>query len=182
MSVELLFSHSVLSDSLQPHGLQHARQASLSFTIFQSLLKLTSIEWVMPSNHLVLCLPLLLLPSSFPSIRVQWSCGGAVYFNSVFTCLPMRFKCARYFETNELILCQGILFFLDSCRIISFSIFTLLIFKKKYIICDYKLKSMILITITTHTHAFHLHVPLTTKTQYLWCSLDLLSQLLKQSI
>ena len=45
-------------------------QASLSFTISWSLLKLMFIEWVMPSNHLVLCLPLLLLPSIFPSIRV----------------------------------------------------------------------------------------------------------------
>ena len=45
-------------------------QASLSFTISQSLLKLTSIELVMPSNHLTLCHPLLLLPSMFPSIRV----------------------------------------------------------------------------------------------------------------
>ena len=47
-----------------------ACQASLSFTISQSLLKLMSIESVMPSNHLVLCRPLLLLPSMFPSIRV----------------------------------------------------------------------------------------------------------------
>ena len=47
-----------------------ARQASLSFTIPQSLLKLMSIESVMPTNHLVLCCPLLLLPSIFPSIRV----------------------------------------------------------------------------------------------------------------
>ena len=47
-----------------------ARQASLSFTISQSPLKLMSIESVMPSNHLVLCCPLLLLPSIFPSIRV----------------------------------------------------------------------------------------------------------------
>ena len=51
-----------------------ARQASLSFTISQSLLKLMSIELVMPSNemrcHLMLCCPLLLLPSIFPSIRV----------------------------------------------------------------------------------------------------------------
>ena len=45
-------------------------QASLSFTISQSLLKLLSIESVMPSNHLILCHPLLLLPSVFPSIRV----------------------------------------------------------------------------------------------------------------
>ena len=47
-----------------------AHQASLSFIIFLSLLKLMSIELVIPSNHLVLCNPLLLLPSIFPSIRV----------------------------------------------------------------------------------------------------------------
>ena len=47
-----------------------ACQASLSFTISQNLLKLRSIELVMPSNHLLLCHPLLLLPSIFPSIRV----------------------------------------------------------------------------------------------------------------
>ena len=47
-----------------------ARQASLSITNSQSLLKLTSIMSVMPSNHLILCCPLLLPPSIFPSIRV----------------------------------------------------------------------------------------------------------------
>ena len=47
-----------------------ALQASLSITNSQSLLKLISIESVMPSSHLILCHPLLLLPSSFPSIRV----------------------------------------------------------------------------------------------------------------
>ena len=47
-----------------------ARQASLSFTISQSLLKLMSIKSVMPSNHFILYHPLLLLPSIFPSIRV----------------------------------------------------------------------------------------------------------------
>ena len=47
-----------------------ACQASLSLTIFQSLLKLISIESVMPSNHIVLYHPLLFLPSVFPSIRV----------------------------------------------------------------------------------------------------------------
>ena len=47
-----------------------ARQASLSTTNSQSLLKLTSIESMMPSNHLILCHPLLLPPSIFPSIRV----------------------------------------------------------------------------------------------------------------
>ena len=47
-----------------------ARQASLSFTISQTLLKLMSIESIMPSDHLILFHPLFLLPSIFPSIRV----------------------------------------------------------------------------------------------------------------
>ena len=47
-----------------------AHQASLSFTLSLSLLKLMSIEFVMPSNRLILCYPLLILPSIFPSIRV----------------------------------------------------------------------------------------------------------------
>ena len=55
-----------MSDSLR----LHARQASLSITNTRSSLSLTSIESVMPSSHLILCRPLLLLPSIFPSIRV----------------------------------------------------------------------------------------------------------------
>ena len=47
-----------------------ARQASLSFNISWSLLKFMSIKSVMPANHLILCHPLLLLPSVFPSIKV----------------------------------------------------------------------------------------------------------------
>ena len=47
-----------------------AHKPSLSFTISRSLLKLVSIESAMPSNRLILCCPLLLLPSVFPSIRV----------------------------------------------------------------------------------------------------------------
>ena len=61
--------HSVMSNSLQPHGLQQC-QASLSITNSQSLPKLMPIESMMPSNHLILCHPLPLLPSIFPSIRV----------------------------------------------------------------------------------------------------------------
>ena len=67
----LLFSSQVMSDSLQPHG-PHASpacQASLSLTISCSLPKFMSNELVMPSNHLILCRPLLLLPSILPSIR-----------------------------------------------------------------------------------------------------------------
>ena len=62
------FIRSVLSDSLRPHGLQHTRPPCPSPT--PSLLKLMSIELVIPSNHLILCHPLLLLPSIFLSIRV----------------------------------------------------------------------------------------------------------------
>ena len=62
------FSHSVVSNSATPWTAAH--QASLSITNSPSLLKLMSMELVMPSNHLILCHPLLLLPSIFPSIRV----------------------------------------------------------------------------------------------------------------
>ena len=55
--------------SLQSHGLQHARPPC-PITSSQSLLKLMSIKLLMPSNYLILCHPLLLLPSVFPSIRV----------------------------------------------------------------------------------------------------------------
>ena len=63
------FSCSVVSNSLWPDGLKHA-QVSLSITNSQSLLKLMSIESVMPSSHLIFCRPLLLLFPIPPSIRV----------------------------------------------------------------------------------------------------------------
>ena len=63
------FSHSVMSKSLRSHGTA-ARQAPLSITNSRSSPELMSIESMMPSNHLILCHPLLLLPSIFPSIRV----------------------------------------------------------------------------------------------------------------
>ena len=62
------FSRSVVSDSATPSIAAH--QASLCITISRSSLKLTSIESVMPSSHLILCRPLLLLPPIPPSIRV----------------------------------------------------------------------------------------------------------------
>ena len=64
----LLFSCSVVSDYATPWTA--ACQASLPNTKSRSLLKLMSIEFVIPSNHLMLCCPLLLLPSIFPSIRI----------------------------------------------------------------------------------------------------------------
>ena len=80
----LLFSCSVVFNSLQPHAVQH--EASLSFTI---LLKLISIESMVPSNHLILCHSLL-LPSVFPSIsefsnesvlRIRWPKYCSFIFN-----------------------------------------------------------------------------------------------------
>ena len=68
MFTSVQFICSVVSDSATPWTA--TCQASLSITNSQSLLKLMSIELVMPSNHLILCHPLLLAPSIFPSIRV----------------------------------------------------------------------------------------------------------------
>ena len=69
------FSHKVISDSLWPHGLQHPRLPCPSLSPV-NLLKLMSVESVMPFNHLILWHPLFLLPSIFPSIRVvsnEWA-------------------------------------------------------------------------------------------------------------
>ena len=80
--------------TLRPHRLQPT-QPSLSFTISQSLPKLMSIESLMPSNHLALCHPLLLLPSVFPSIRgfflVSW------LFTSVGQILELQLQ-QRFFQ------------------------------------------------------------------------------------
>ena len=73
---QIQFSLTVMSDSacLQSCNLRTAaHQTSLSITNSWSFLKLMCIELVMPSNHLILCHPLLLLPSVFPSIRVFYS-------------------------------------------------------------------------------------------------------------
>ena len=75
-----------------------AHQASLSITNSRSLLKFTSIESVMPSNHLILCRPLLLLPSIFPSIRVfsnesaLHSGGQSIGVSASASVLPMNIQ------------------------------------------------------------------------------------------
>ena len=68
LSTSVQISHSAVSNSLRPHGLQGARVLcpSLSLTVCSS----HGIESMVPSNHLILCCPLVLLPSIFPSIRV----------------------------------------------------------------------------------------------------------------
>ena len=68
LEVSVLSSCLVVSDSATPWTAAH--EASLPITNSQSLLKLTSMESVMPSSHLSLCCPLLLLPSIIPSIRI----------------------------------------------------------------------------------------------------------------
>ena len=101
-----------------------ARQASLSITISRNLLKLMSIESVMSSNHLILCHPLLLLPSIFPSIRVfpnesvlciRWpkylsfsfiispsdEYSGLISFRIDWYDLLLKRKMRKYKDTNE---------------------------------------------------------------------------------
>ena len=69
-----------------------ACQASLSFTISWSLLKLMSIESVMPSNHLILCCPLLLLSSIFPSIGAFSNGGQSIGASASPSVLPMNIQ------------------------------------------------------------------------------------------
>ena len=74
LNLSVQFSHTVMSNSATPWTA--AWQAPLSITNSRSLLKLVSIELVMPSNHFILCHPLLLLPSIFPRIRIfsnEWT-------------------------------------------------------------------------------------------------------------
>jgi len=87
------FSHSVVFDSLWPHESQHS-QASLSITNSQSSPKLMCIELVMPSSHLILCRPLLLLPpipsasESFPMSQLFTSGGQSIGASASASILP----------------------------------------------------------------------------------------------
>ena len=94
-----------------------AHQASLSITSSWSLLKLMSIESVMPSNHLILCHPLFLLPSVFPSIRVfsnelalciwwpkYWSFGFSISPSSEYSGLiSFRMDCFDLFDVQRIL-------------------------------------------------------------------------------
>ena len=93
-----------------------AHQASLSFTISLSLLKLMSLESVMPSNHLILCCPLLLLPSIFPWIRlfhsepalcIRWPSTGASVSASILSVniqgwFPLGLMCLISLQSKRL--------------------------------------------------------------------------------
>ena len=115
----LLFSRSVVSDYSQP-AWTAAQQASLSFTTYQSLLKLMSIKSVMPSNHVVLCHPLLLLLSIFPSIRVfsnSWfyaSGGQSIGASGSASPLPMNIQ--GWFPLGL----TGLISLLSKCRFYKF--------------------------------------------------------------
>ena len=93
-----------MSNSVTPWTAAH--QASLSITNSGSLLKLISIELVMPCNYLILCCPLLLLPSIFSSIRVfsngSWSCKDAFVVS--------HFSCVWLFVTLWTVAHQALLF------------------------------------------------------------------------
>ena len=92
----LLFSHSVVFDSVTPWTTAH--EASLSFTMSQSLLKLVSIESMMSSNHLILCCPLLACLKSFPasgSFPMGWlftSGGQSIGVSASVSVLPMNIQ------------------------------------------------------------------------------------------
>ena len=96
------FSCSVVSDSVVSvfeTPWTAACRASLSITNSQSLLKLMSIELVMPSNHLILCRPLLLLPSIFPSI--------GVFSNESVLCIRWPKYCSFSFSISPSNECSG---------------------------------------------------------------------------
>ena len=96
------FSCLVVSDSLRTDGLKHARLPCPSPSSW-ILLKLMSIELVMPSNHLILCHPLLLLPSIFPSIRI---------FSSELACHIRWLKYWSFsFSISPSNDCSGLIFF-----------------------------------------------------------------------
>ena len=109
---QLLFSRSVVSDYLQPLGLQHAR-LPCPFTISWSLLKLMSIESVMPSNHLVLCHPLSSYLPSFPasgSFLMSWffaSGGQSIRVSASASVLPMNIQDQFPLELTGLISLQS---------------------------------------------------------------------------
>ena len=85
------FSRSVMSDSSQPHSLQHTRLSCPSPSP-----RVCPIESVMPSNHLILCHPLLLLPSIFPSIKIfpmsQLFTSGGQSIGASASALPLNIQ------------------------------------------------------------------------------------------
>ena len=117
LNITIQFSSIAQSGPTLCNPMLAAHQASLSITNSQSLLKLMSIELVMPSNHLILCCPLLLQPSIFPSygvfskesvLHIRWS----KYWSFTFNISPSNeFSGLIFFRINwlDLLAAQGTL-------------------------------------------------------------------------
>ena len=94
LTMLLLFSHSIVSNSLQPYGLQHTRLPCPSLSA--RLCSVMSIESMIQSNHLTLCHPFLLSPSASPSIRVfpmsQFFTSGGQSIGASASVLPMNLQ------------------------------------------------------------------------------------------
>ena len=126
----------MVSDPFQPHGLQHS-WLPWSITNSQNLLKLMSIELVMPSNHIVLCCPLL-LPSIFPGIRgfpMSWffASGGQSFGTSALaSVLPMNVQDWFPLVLTGLISLQSKIFISKSQSFTDFSILNI----SKKLQCD----------------------------------------------
>ena len=107
------FSHSVISNSLQTHGLHEACQASLFITSSQSLLKLMSIESVMPSNHLILhqpfsyCLRSFPESESFPMSQFFSTSGQSIGVSTLTSVLPKNIQDWFTWEFTGLISLQS---------------------------------------------------------------------------
>ena len=99
------FSRSVLSDSLWPHELQHARPPSPtpSITNSWSSLILTSIKSVMPSSHLIFCRPLLLMPPVPPRLIMQWSPSYHVLITWLIMHWSSNWSCTDHVADHALI-------------------------------------------------------------------------------
>ena len=98
--IQVQFSRLVVSDSLRPHGLQHPRHPC-PITNSWSLLKLMSIETVMPSSYLILCRPLFLLPPVPPSIRVFSNESTLLPYTVKISLLCLKVKNSNCLEYRE---------------------------------------------------------------------------------
>ena len=121
----LFFCHQVMSDSLQHHGLQHTRLPCPSLS--PGVCSNSSIELVRPSNHLILCCPLFLVPSIFPSIRFfsnelslcirwpkYWSSSFSISSSNVYSEL-ISFRIDSFHLLAVLACYSSSLFYIISC-------------------------------------------------------------------
>ena len=124
-----------------------AYQVSLSFTVSQSLLKLMFIESMMPSNHLILCCPFLLLPSIFPRIEVfsnesslsvrpkYWSFSFSISPSNVSVSSVQSLSCVRLFVTLWTAACQASLSTANSRSLLKLMSIDLVMSSSHLILC-----------------------------------------------